>query len=271
MAGRLRVSGRLQFSQEAEEVKHPILLPPLHQLTKLVIRDCHKRTLHGGLLDTLAELREKFWVPRGRQTVKKVIRGCNACIKTRLKPSSAPVAPLPSERVRRSDPFQAVGIDFAGPLYMKDSTSKVYIVLFTCAVTRAVHLELTTGLSAESFLLTFRRFLSRRGLPDVIYTDNAQAFKKASKEIASLARVLFSGELQDYCSQRRIEWKFIAERAAWWGGFWERLIRTVKTSLRKILGKAKLTPEELTTVLYEVEAVVNSRPLTYLSTSPAEV
>lgn len=188
--GLMRVRSRIEFSDEEDEVKHPLILPPSHEFTEMVIRECHQRTLHGGIQDTLTELRQRFWVQRGRQIVKKVIGRCNACIRTRLKPASAPIAPLPGDRVRRSDPFEVVGIDFPGPLYTRTegSSAKVYIALFSCAVTRALHLELVSGLSSEVFLLALRRFTSRRGLPAVIYTDNARTFKKASKDIASLER-----------------------------------------------------------------------------------
>lgn len=181
--GLMRVRSRLEFSQEEQEVKHPLLLPPSHAFTELVIRDCHQRTLHGGTQDTLTELRQRLWVQRGRQIVKKVIGRCNACIRTRLRPASAPVAPLPGDRVRRSDPFEVVGIDFAGPLYARTegSSAKVYIALFSCAVTRALHLELVSRLSSEAFLLALRRFTSRRGLPAVIYTDNAELSKRHPK------------------------------------------------------------------------------------------
>lgn len=270
--GLLRVKGRLQFSKASEDVKHPILLPKDHVVTRLIVVAAHLRTLHGGALSTMSELRECYWIPCCRQLVKKVISRCSLCAKHRLKPATAPTAPLPGDRVNRSEPFQVVGIDFAGPLFTKSKTSsaKSYIALFTCATTRAVHLELISYLSTECFLLALRRFVARRGLPQTIYSDNALTFKKASREVQSLWKILRSRDIQDYCGSQRITWKFIIEKAAWWGGWWERMVKSVKVSLRKVLGRQSLSFEELTTVLADVEAAINSRPLTYVLEEPGE-
>ena len=160
-------------------------------------------------------------------------------------------------------------MDFAGPLYCK-SQDKAYIALFTCAVTRAIHLELVTDMTTEKFLLAFRRFVSRRGLCNTIYSDNAKTFKRAHKELNVLWDSLSSKELQEFFAARRISWKFIAEKAAWWGGMWERLVWSVKTCLCKVIGKASLSYKEIETILTEVEAVVNSRPITFTHTSSEE-
>lgn len=270
--GRVRVGGRLQNAQTDVTVRHPLLLPPSHPLTELIVNDAHRRTMHGGVQDTLNEVRERYWVPRVRQLARKVINRCNACRRARLRPASAPTAPLPEERVNRAAPFEVVGIDFAGPLLVKASPSdqKAYIALFTCAVTRAVHLELVSNLTTEAFIMAFQRFTARRGLPSVVYTDNALTFKKAAKDLCGMWDVLRNPHFLDHCSQNRIKWRFIAERAAWWGGFWERMVQTVKRSLRVILGKNKFGFEEMTTILQEVEAVVNSRPLAPVHDAPHE-
>ena len=137
-------------------------------------------------------------------------------------------------------------------MLLNDNT-KVYILLFTCAVTRAVHLELADDLTEEEFLFAFRRFVSRRSFPRVILSDNALTFQSASKT------------LRNYLSDNKVEWKFITPRAPWQGGFWERLIGITKQHLRKTCGKALLSRKELSTIITEVESIVNDKPMTYSS------
>ncbi|GFT00096.1 integrase catalytic domain-containing protein [Trichonephila clavipes] len=172
-------------------------------------------------------------------------------------------APLPALRVEQSAPFSVVGIDFGGPLYTKDE-NKHYIVLFTCAVTRALHLELVNNLTTETFLLALRRFISRRGLCSKILTDNAKTFKKSELELKNLWKIISDPTVKAFYASHKIYWQFIIERAPWWGGFYERLIRTVKLALQKTVGRATLFRDELETLLIEIEGVLNSRPLTYI-------
>lgn len=165
-------------------------------------------------------------------------------------------------------PFEITGLDFAGSLYVKDGVGqkqKVYILLFTCAVIRTVHLEMTFGLSAEDIVRGLRRFVARRGFPKKIYSDNACSFRRTAQEIKEVARNSETESVKAFSSKCSIEWKFIAERAPWWGSWWERLIQTVKNGLKFALGKTLVSFDELRTVLLEVESCVNLRPLTYIS------
>ncbi|GFY52191.1 integrase catalytic domain-containing protein [Trichonephila inaurata madagascariensis] len=118
-------------------------------------------------------------------------------------------------------------------------------------------------MTTNSFLLAFRRFLAR-GSCKVIYSDNAKTFLKSKKEIENLFRILSQSMVQNFITKERIIWKNIIERSPWCGGFYERLERSVKESLHKILGKALLSFEEMTTILTEIEAVLNPRPLNYV-------
>ena len=162
-------------------------------------------------------------------------------------------------------------MDFAGPLFVKKGKgqmSKVYITLFTCCVTRAIHLELVENLEASSFINCLRRFCARRGTPTLLISDNAKTFKATSKLLLKLPK---DEAVQKFLAFKRLKWRFNLERAPWMGGVFERMIGSVKRCLRKVLAHAKLTFDELYTVLLEVEGTVNSRPLTYLYDTLDEV
>ena len=137
---------------------------------------------------------------------------------------------------------------------------KAYIVLFSCCVTRAIHLELVEDMSAEAFDRALRRFTARRGTPTLIVSDNAKTFQATEKALRELYQ---SPVVRNDLDRMRLEWKFNLERAPWWGGFFERMVGSVKGCLRKVLGNARLTFDEMRTVLVEIESTLNSRPLTY--------
>ena len=190
-----------------------------------------------------------------------MVRRCVTCKRFEAKPFAAAKEPaLPSSRVSDEPPFSNTGIDFAGPLYAMTNreSEKVYICLFTCASTRAVHLDLVPCLSVSSFLQAFRRFVSRRGLPSQLITDNAKTFKSASKEVKNILR---SSEIQREMASRGVQWKFIIEKAPWQGGFYERMIQSTKRCLKKILGRSSMDFKSLRTLLVEIETTINNRPL----------
>ncbi|XP_046841881.1 uncharacterized protein LOC124435998 [Xenia sp. Carnegie-2017] len=176
---------------------------------------------------------------------------------------TAKEACLPSSRVSKEPPFSNTGIDFAGPLYATNhqEMDKVFICLFTCASTRAVHLELVCYLSVLSFLQAFRRFVSRRGLPSRLISDNAKTFKSASKEVANILR---STDIQSELASKGVNWEFIIEKAPWQGGFYERMIQSTKRCLKKTLGRSSMDFDALGTILVEIEATINNPPLTYI-------
>ena len=141
------------------------------------------------------------------------------------------------------------------------------LALFTCGSTRAVHLEVIPNLSPKTFIRSFKRFTCRRGIPRLVVSDNAKTFKTAARVLSSLFKL---PEVQRYLLNLKVKWRFNLESDSWWGGFFERLIRSVKRCLKKILKNAKLSYEELLTVVTEVECVLNSRPLTYVSLKDIE-
>ena len=178
----LRCRGRLQYTDLPYDAKFPILMPKDNYLTTLIVQSMHKTVMHGGVCETLTHIRQTYWIPQGRQLVKRIISKCVTCRKIQGPPfRSVPTPPLPKSRVLQSQAFQFTGIDYAGPLYVRDqgnqTSSKVYICLFTCAAVRAIHLELVEDQTIQAFLRAFRRFISRRGVPECIISDNAKTFK----------------------------------------------------------------------------------------------
>jgi len=264
--GILRCRGRIHNAPVDEDAKFPFLLPKKHVLTRLIIQETHARHLHAGVNATVTHLRQKFWVPAIRQCVQATLRQCVTCRRVSGRPYVAPdPPPLPKARVQDSAPFTVTGVDFTGALHIKQTTGsdmKAYICLFTCAATRAVHLEVVTSLSTESFLQAFRRFTSRKSLPKIMISDNATTFIAASRELMNLR---YSTLVQDTLSNLGVEWRFIPQRAPWYGGWWERLIGLTKTTLKKILGRAYINLELLQTIVTEIESVINDRPLSHTS------
>ena len=151
----IRCGGRIHNAKIDSETKFPCLLPKKHPLTALVVHHTHKIHLHTGVNATVTSLRQKFWIPSARQIVRSLLRKCVTCRRVSGKSYSRPEPPpLPSVRTKQSRPFEVTGIDFTGALHIKtmDGSSKVYVCLFTCGVSRAVHLEIVTDLSVETFL-----------------------------------------------------------------------------------------------------------------------
>lgn len=271
-SGIICLGGRLAESSMTYLEKHPILMEKCEKFGKLLMLRSHKEVRHGGVSDTITQLREKYWIPAGRQLAKTIVKNCLTCKRLTIKPMDTLTASLPHDRLDQCAPFTIIGIDFAGPLLVKDgnSTKKAYICLITCAVSRAIHLELVPSLNTEEFLLAFQRMITRRGTPSVVYSDNAKTFKRADSDLKLIWGNLDSEQLKEFFGTKKIVWKYIVERAAWYGGWWEILVKSTKTSLKKNLGLSYLSYTGLETAVLQAEGIINSRPLTYVYNDLAE-
>ncbi|XP_076660452.1 uncharacterized protein LOC143363803 [Halictus rubicundus] len=277
--GILRVGGRLHNALLPYNEQHPIILPAGCHLTQLVIESAHLRTLHGGVQLTLAALRQKYWIPQGRRQVKRCTSHCLRCIRWRAAPATQVMGNLPTQRVTPSRPFQHVGLDYAGPFQLKTTpgrghkATKGYVAVFICFSTRAVHIEAVSDYSTAAFLAAFRRFTGRRGTCSSLTSDCGTNFVGADREL----RRLFTASTREAASIGRqlakdgVTWKFIPPGAPHFGGLWEAAVRSLKHHLRRVVADDPLTYEEFSTLLCQVEACLNSRPLQALTDDPEDL
>ncbi|XP_018401614.1 PREDICTED: uncharacterized protein LOC108778819 [Cyphomyrmex costatus] len=277
--GVLRVGGRLKHAVLSEDQRHPVILPPGSHFTYLVVDAFHRRILHGGTQATLTAIRRRFWIPRGRQLVKRHIHRCVQCIRWRAASPQPMMGNLPRSRVTPSRPFSHTGVDFAGPILLRTSKGrghkayKGFLAVFVCFSSRAVHLEVVSDYTTEAFLAAFRRFTARRGLCQVVYSDCGTNFVGADAQLRALfdASSQTAHQIIGKLSTEGIRWHFNPPAAPHFGGLWEAAVKSVKHHLRRVIGEITLTYEEMATFLAEVEACLNSRPLQALTDDPDDL
>ncbi|GFX43552.1 integrase catalytic domain-containing protein [Trichonephila clavipes] len=225
----LRVGGRLAHSKLCFDKKHQIILPNNHRLTNLILEMTHKRHLHVGPQTLLSIVRQRFWPLNGRNMCRKLVNNCIICFKAKPVTCSQIMGQLPAERISQSFPFNKVGIDFCGhfwikyPNQRKGVLNKVYVCIFVCMVTKACHLEIVTDLSSEAFIAALKRFFSRRGKSERIFSDNATNFVGTQLELKRLREIMSNcvSNLSKFLCEERVEWSFIPPRAPNHGGWSE--------------------------------------------------
>ena len=246
-----------------EETKKPIYLPK----KELLIKEFHERLLHAGTSHTLSQMRYIYWIPQGRATIKAVIYQCDVCRKCNCGPHKMPkLADWSKEKISKATPFTYTGLDYIGPFYVEENKEKkVWICIFTCVTVRAVHLEIVDNTTAEQCLMALRRFISRRNTPHTIILDNAPQFKLTKTRVDKAWQQSITHEnMQRFTSDAGMKWKFIIEFSPWMGGFYERLVGMVKSSLRKAIKRKFLTTTQFRTYATECEHILNSRPPVYI-------
>ena len=230
-----------------------------------LISHTHQGILHFGVADTMAAIRENWWIPRLRAAVKREKRKCVICKVFSTKPyKGQSTAPLPTFRTNVSWPFETTGVDFAGPfLYRvnKNKVGKAYIIIFTCAVMRGVHFEVTQSQTAEEFQSKLNAFITRKTRPKLLVSDNAQVFKTTANWIKKIRK---SEKLQNYLAKQEISWKFNLSKSPWRGSMYERLIKDLKRVLFKTVGKSLLSFNQFETVVMDIERHMNNRPLVHV-------
>ena len=279
--GLLRVGGRLKNAHMSYGQRHPYLLASHDVLTELIIEYEHKTHYHAAPQLLRSIILKSYWIVKGISTIKRVIRRCLICAKLRRKYASQLMGNLPISRVEPCRPFERCGIDYAGPFLVKrfkgrcNVSEKAYVCLFVCFVTRAIHIELVSELSTPAFIAALRRFIARRGKPKDIYSDNGKNFVGANAIFDEFKKFIQSrellGKVAEFTASEFIEWHMIPAFSPHMGGLWEAGVKSVKTHLRTVLELKVLTFEELYTVLTEIEMCLNSRPLTEMSSDPADL
>lgn len=260
----LRVIGRLENANLTKDEINPIYLSPEGKLIKLLIQYAHKRTFHGGTQEMIQFLRSKYWVPGLRRMVRQVPLRCPSCFRQRMKTSTQQMASLPASRVIPAYPFENCGVDYAGPILVRSKygrkpvLKKAWIAVFVCLVTRAVHLEIVTDATSVAFTAALRRIISRRGMIRKMVSDNGTNFVGAAK---NLREIMKRENVESYEREFDLEWSFNPPSAPHHGGIFEAAVKSMKYHLIREIGDHALTEEEVNTLLCQIEACLNSRPL----------
>ena len=270
----LRVRGRLKFSDIPYQSRCPVVLPSEDHVVKLIVDDCHKALGHLGRETLLAHLRTKFFVVGGSTLVKAVLRNCIVCRKVQGKPSQQFMANLPKDRVTsHNPPFSSTGIDYFGPFMVSRgrgrAKEKRYGLICSCLATRFCNLEVANSLDTDSFICAIRCFIARRGPVHRLRSDNGTNFVGGRTEISKAIAGWSDSLIDNFCKQKNIEWIFNPPRSSHYGGIYEREIRTARKVLNSLLlefdNQIMLTDEMLSTLMCEVENILNSRHLTSCS------
>ncbi|XP_011699619.1 PREDICTED: uncharacterized protein LOC105456927 [Wasmannia auropunctata] len=250
------------------------------RVTRLLIEREHRTLLHASQQLLLSSIRRQYWPLHARNLVRQVCRSCVWCARNNPKGLTQAMGSLPSDRIQPSRAFTVTGVDFAGPIVTLVNkgrgrkTCKSYIALFICFATKAIHLEATSELSTAAFLSTLRRFIGRRGLPLKICSDNATNFVGAKRELEELYTLVhdsINGPVGEVLQERGIEWSIIPPYSPHLGGLWEAGVKSCKYHLKRVMGNTLFTFEELATALVQIEACLNSRPLSPLSSDPSDL
>ncbi|XP_058811088.1 uncharacterized protein LOC131675984 [Topomyia yanbarensis] len=277
--GILCVGGRLRHAHLSNSRKHPFILDRRHPLARIVMEYYHQKLFHAGQQLLISAVRERFWPTFARDLARSVIHKCVACFRVKPRVQDQLMADLPPERVTPCLPFRRVGVDYCGPFlvgypYRKNRPVKCFVAIYVCLVTKAVHLELAADLTTQAFLATLKRFSSRRGKPELIMCDNARNFVGAKRELDELRKLFNNQQFQEQAireaSEDKIDFKFIPARSPNFGGLWESAVKSFKTLFKRTIGTRSLLHDEMLTVLVQIEAILNSRPLTPVSNDPAD-
>ena len=248
------------------EVKYPIILLRGNWITKLIVNYYNEKDHHvAGQNQTLAKTSQRLWILRGREEVRECENNCYGCKRRKAKIPKQILAPFPAIRLKQPlRAFSTVSVDYGGPfITIQGRARKRYFCLFTCLLSRSVHLEMAYSLDTDSFLNASYRMTSRRGLPQELMSDNGTNFVGVNTELKELISKLDKSKIEKSAANNGIKWHFNPPLGPHFGGVHETMIKAAKRAIYGILSKADIADEELLTEFTGAEDLINSRPLTY--------
>ena len=277
--GILRVGGRLKRSELNLNEKHPIIIPKNHHIATLFIRNFHEAVCHQGRHFTSGAVRAAgYWIIGERRLIASILHKCVRCRRLRGKHMNQVMSDLPEERLHPSPPFTFIGIDAFGAWNIVTRKSrggqvnnKRWAVIFTCLYTRAIHIEVIEELSSSSFINCLRRLISLRGYVKEIRSDRGSNFVDATDHLGVNVINVEDGPVQKFLSGKKVTRIFNAPHSSHMGGVWERMIgvtRRILDSMLMDIQSKHLSLEVLTTLMAEVCAIVNARPIVPVSSDP---
>ncbi|XP_068233500.1 uncharacterized protein [Palaemon carinicauda] len=266
--GLLCIGGRLSLANISPSERHPIILPYKGHLTDMVIQYYHEHSNHIGVMHVLSLMREKFWVMKGHAAVRRLLSRCVRCRRAHGKVIEQLMAVLPPDRVESGKPpFYHIGVDLFGLFFIERGRAwmKHWGVIFTCLNMRAIYLEVASNLTSDSFISAFRRYLARHDQVKTVRCDCGTNIVRSRKVLDSSYEFLAGNKVRSELLRCEVEFIFNPPGASHFGGAWERSIGTVRRVLGIVLGTQQFDYEGLCTLFCEVEATVNSRPLTVVT------
>ena len=267
--GLLRVGGRLRNASISEGAKHPVILPRRSRVTQLILQYCHEAIKHQGSGMTHNEVRQRgYWIIGGTSAVSYLVSRCVICRKLRSSPQQQKLADLPQDRVEPAAPFTYSAVHYFGPFFVKEGRKKVkrYGIIFTCMASHAIHIETANSLETDAFTNALRRFQAERSPVRQLRSDCGTNFIGAHRELKEGLEEMNENKIRARLLEDNCEWiwfKVNPPSASHMGGSWERQIRTVRNILASMLEESErqLDDESFQTLMKEIQAIVNSRPL----------
>ena len=271
--GLLRMSSRSQTGVSFQE-KNPLIIPK-SILGELIVKHYHEQSYHPGSNNTVSLVRQAgYWVIGAPSLARSLVFRCVPCRLHRKSTMTQIMGMLPRERTETSPPFTHIGIDTFGHFTVKDRRTELkrWGVVFTCAYTRAVHIEQIDDLTTDSFLQALRRFISVRGPVQTIFSDKGTNFMGGKNQLEKDLTCMSNGKLKRFMLENKINFRTNTPTASHQGGMWERQIRTIRSIFNNMTNRyhQKMSTEGLRTAFAEISAAINNRPISVENTASLE-